>query len=104
MWAGGACRVHTPSPAAHPWGATTYPRMCGTVFSNMVRDAFLHELAEVDSHDLIKQVQEYYADFVPLDGAHFTLPVQSNTAAQPPLAHLFGVDQVTRGQARARDL
>ena len=46
-----------------------------SVFSNMVRDAFLHELAEVDTHDLVKQVHEYFADFVPLDGAHFTLPV-----------------------------
>mmetsp|Transcript_11778 Transcript_11778/g.24712 ORF Transcript_11778/g.24712 Transcript_11778/m.24712 type:complete len:580 (-) Transcript_11778:137-1876(-) len=44
-------------------------------FSNIVRDAYLHELAEADEHEIVKGVHEYYADYVPLDPSHFTLSV-----------------------------
>mmetsp|Transcript_22241 Transcript_22241/g.37173 ORF Transcript_22241/g.37173 Transcript_22241/m.37173 type:complete len:579 (-) Transcript_22241:477-2213(-) len=45
-------------------------------FSNIVRDAYLNELAEADENEIVKQVQEYYADYIPLDPSHFTLNVQ----------------------------
>ena len=36
-------------------------------FSNMVRDSMVQELAEADEHEVVQQIQEYYADFLAIN-------------------------------------
>ncbi|CDP10032.1 unnamed protein product [Coffea canephora] len=47
-------------------------------FSNMLKDTQLHILADSDEHEIVRQVQEFFADFVALDPFHFTLNIASN--------------------------
>ncbi|XAR62442.1 hypothetical protein NMG60_11017194 [Bertholletia excelsa] len=47
-------------------------------FSNMLKDTQLHILADSDEHEVVQQVQEFYADFVAVDPFHFTLNMPSN--------------------------
>ncbi|XP_010245811.1 PREDICTED: vacuolar protein sorting-associated protein 45 homolog [Nelumbo nucifera] len=47
-------------------------------FSNILNDTQIHILADSDEQEVVKQVQEFYADFVAIDPYHFTLNVQSN--------------------------
>ena len=46
-------------------------------FSNIVADpAMIQALADADNQDLVRQVQEYYCDFIPIDPALFSLNSQ----------------------------
>ena len=36
-------------------------------FSNMARDTMIQQLAEADEHEVVQQVQEYYADFLAIN-------------------------------------
>ncbi|KAG2663201.1 hypothetical protein I3843_16G019200 [Carya illinoinensis] len=47
-------------------------------FSNMLKDTQIHILADSDEHEVVQQVQEFYADFVASDPFHFSLNVPSN--------------------------
>uniref|UniRef100_A0A5B7A9N4 Putative Vacuolar protein sorting 45 n=1 Tax=Davidia involucrata TaxID=16924 RepID=A0A5B7A9N4_DAVIN len=47
-------------------------------FSNMLKETQLHILADSDEHEVVQQVQEFYADFVAIDPCHFTLNIPSN--------------------------
>ncbi|XP_075479566.1 vacuolar protein sorting-associated protein 45 homolog [Primulina tabacum] len=47
-------------------------------FSNMLKDTQLHNLADSDEHEVVQQVQEFYADFVAVDAYHFTCNMISN--------------------------
>ncbi|KAK6115648.1 hypothetical protein DH2020_007917 [Rehmannia glutinosa] len=47
-------------------------------FSNMLKDTQLHNLADSDEHEVVQQVQEFYADFVAVDPYHFTFNIASN--------------------------
>ncbi|CAA0812912.1 Vacuolar protein sorting-associated protein 45 homolog [Striga hermonthica] len=47
-------------------------------FSNMLKDTQLHNLADSDEHEIVQQVQEFYADFVAVDPYHFTFNIASN--------------------------
>ncbi|XP_004290560.1 PREDICTED: vacuolar protein sorting-associated protein 45 homolog [Fragaria vesca subsp. vesca] len=48
-------------------------------FSNILKDTQIHELADSDGHhEVVQQVQEFYADFVAIDPYHFTLNMLSN--------------------------
>ncbi|KAL6218106.1 hypothetical protein ACLB2K_011323 [Fragaria x ananassa] len=48
-------------------------------FSNILKDTQIHELADSDGHhEVVQQVQEFYADFVAIDPYHFTLNMPSN--------------------------
>lgn len=54
-------------------------------FTNIVRDSLLQELADADESELVRQVQEFYADYLAVDPTHFTLDVPSTgTALMPP--------------------
>mmetsp|Transcript_1743 Transcript_1743/g.3627 ORF Transcript_1743/g.3627 Transcript_1743/m.3627 type:complete len:328 (-) Transcript_1743:1262-2245(-) len=66
-------------------------------FSNMVQNASLQALAEADENQVVKQVQEYFADFVPLDQTHFTL-----TLDEPHMCFL-PCSVNAQGVRRARD-
>ncbi|GFZ09905.1 vacuolar protein sorting 45 [Actinidia rufa] len=47
-------------------------------FSNMLKDTQLHILADSDEHEVVQQVQEFYADFVANDPFHFSLNIPGN--------------------------
>ncbi|CAN4076163.1 unnamed protein product [Withania somnifera] len=47
-------------------------------FSNILKDTQLHMLADSDEHEVVQQLQEFYADFVALDPYHFTLNIDAN--------------------------
>ncbi|XP_019176232.1 PREDICTED: vacuolar protein sorting-associated protein 45 homolog [Ipomoea nil] len=47
-------------------------------FSNILRDTQIHILADSDEHEVVQQLQEFYADFVAVDPYHFTLNMVSN--------------------------
>ncbi|KAL0369312.1 UNVERIFIED_CONTAM: Vacuolar protein sorting-associated protein 45, partial [Sesamum calycinum] len=47
-------------------------------FSNMLKDTQLHNIADSDEHEIVQQVQEFYADFVAIDAYHFTFNIASN--------------------------
>lgn len=47
-------------------------------FSNMLNTTQLHILADSDEHEVVQQVQEFFADFVAIDPFHFTLNTPSN--------------------------
>jgi vacuolar protein sorting-associated protein 45 len=40
-------------------------------FSNLTRDGQIQQLAEADEHEVVHQVQEFYADFLPLTETFF---------------------------------
>ncbi|KAJ4965913.1 hypothetical protein NE237_017762 [Protea cynaroides] len=50
-------------------------------FSNILKDTQIHILADSDEQEVVKQVQEFYADFVAVDPYYFSL----NT----PLNHVY---------------
>ncbi|KAI4318614.1 hypothetical protein MLD38_032293 [Melastoma candidum] len=47
-------------------------------FSNLLKDTQIHVLADSDEQEIVKQVQEFYADFVAVDPYHFTLNILAN--------------------------
>ncbi|GJT90757.1 vacuolar protein sorting-associated protein 45 [Tanacetum coccineum] len=47
-------------------------------FSNMLNSTQLHILADSDEHEVVQQVQEFFADFVAIEPYHFTLNTPSN--------------------------
>ncbi|KAM3305760.1 vacuolar protein sorting-associated protein 45 isoform X1 [Capsicum chacoense] len=47
-------------------------------FSNILKDTQLHILADSDEHEVVQQLQEFYADFVALDPYHLTLNMAAN--------------------------
>lgn len=47
-------------------------------FSNMLNTTQLHILADSDEHEVVQQVQEFFADYVAIDPYHFTLNTPAN--------------------------
>ena len=50
-------------------------------FSNLTRDGHIQALAESDEHEVVQQVQEYYADFLAIHQEIFTLNVPGSSAS-----------------------
>ena len=46
-------------------------------FSNTVRDGMIQQLAEADEHEVVQQIQELYADFVPINADLVSLNIPS---------------------------
>ncbi|GAA5915328.1 hypothetical protein JCM8208_001699 [Rhodotorula glutinis] len=44
-------------------------------FTNVLSKAQIEKLAEADEHELVREVQEFFADFAPLTSSHFSLNV-----------------------------
>jgi vacuolar protein sorting-associated protein 45 len=56
-------------------------------FTNVLKKADIERLAEADEHDVVKEVQEYFADYVPINPALFSLNYSTpplNLWAQSP--------------------
>merc|ERR1719181_242565 len=49
-------------------------------FSNTTRDAMIQQLAEADEHEVVQQVQEYYADFLAINSDLASLSIPSTVA------------------------
>lgn len=47
-------------------------------FSNILKETQIHILADSDEQEVVRQVQEFYADFVAVDPYHFSLNMPSN--------------------------
>lgn len=47
-------------------------------YTNSVRDSYLQDLAQADAQELVKQVHEYYADYMVLDAHLFTVPTHES--------------------------
>jgi len=47
-------------------------------FSNILKKAYIQILADSDEHDLVQQVQEFFADYFAIDPFHFTLNLSGN--------------------------
>ncbi|PSS31736.1 Vacuolar protein sorting-associated protein [Actinidia chinensis var. chinensis] len=54
--------------------------------SNMLKDTQLHILADSDEHEVVQQVQEFYADFVANGPFHFSLNISGNHMYMLPAA------------------
>ncbi|KAK6939992.1 Sec1-like protein [Dillenia turbinata] len=73
-------------------------------FSNLLKDTQIHILADSDEHEIVQQLQEFYADFVALDAYHFSLNIPSNhlymlpVVVDPPSLQRF-CDRVVDGLA-----
>jgi len=59
---------------------------CGTVFSNIVSQDQLRQLAEADERSVVKQVQEFYADYYALNPDFFTLNLPKTYVRHPSRA------------------
>eukprot|EP00250_Pteridium_aquilinum_P035063 c8549_g1_i1 orf=81-1778(+) len=59
-------------------------------FSNVLKNSYIQILGDADEHEVVQQVQEFYADFLAIDPYHFTLNLPSNhvymlpAVADPP--------------------
>ncbi|GLJ29022.1 hypothetical protein SUGI_0572840 [Cryptomeria japonica] len=47
-------------------------------FSNILKTHYIQILGDSDEHEVVQQVQEFYADFVAVDPYHFSLNLPSN--------------------------
>ncbi|KAI7836541.1 hypothetical protein COHA_009606 [Chlorella ohadii] len=59
-------------------------------FTNRVEDMRLQDLAEMDVREQVHQVQEYFGDWVALEGHHFLVPLPRPHLALQPFAWDFG--------------
>ncbi|ELR14005.1 vacuolar protein sortingassociated protein 45, putative [Acanthamoeba castellanii str. Neff] len=53
-------------------------------FSNIMPSHFLEELAEADEHEVVQQVQEFYADFYALNPGLFSLNIETFIGLETP--------------------
>merc|ERR1711934_41082 len=51
-------------------------------YTNSVRDSYLQDLAQADSQEVVKQIHEYYVDYMVLDSLLFTVPSQEAKSAE----------------------
>lgn len=55
-------------------------------FTNVLDKSDIELLAEADEHEVVKEIQEYFADYLPINPALFSLSPTSATAQSPPLS------------------
>ncbi|CAK7207820.1 vacuolar protein sorting-associated protein 45 [Sporothrix eucalyptigena] len=58
-------------------------------FSNVVKKSSMERLAEADDHEVVKRVQEYFADFVVVNPDLFTLDL-GRTSTSSLITHIWG--------------
>jgi vacuolar protein sorting-associated protein 45 len=70
--------------------ASTCLSLLPAVFTNRVEDMRLQDLADVDSRQVVQQVQEQFGDFLALEPHHFIIPLQRPHLAFQPSSWDFG--------------
>lgn len=63
-------------------------------FSNIVPNDILTGLGKADEHEVIRQVQEYYADFLAVDEDFFHLGVDNSLSLSSPSLKSFNSNQI----------
>ena len=71
---------------------------CGVVFTNVLKMDYLEELAHGDEHEVVQQVQEYYADYYPINRDLFSLNIDSTLGLTPHQSQL-NLDRICDGLA-----
>ncbi|KAH7447578.1 hypothetical protein KP509_01G112400 [Ceratopteris richardii] len=56
-------------------------------FSNILKNSQIQILGDADEHEVVQQVQEFYADFLAIDPYHFTLNLSSNHVYMLPAVY-----------------
>lgn len=64
-------------------------------FSNVVKKSSMERLAEADDHEVVKRVQEYFADFVVINPDLFTLDIGKIAGLPPPTNPTSAVAGIT---------
>lgn len=63
-------------------------------FTNVVSKDMLTRLGRADDHDLVKQVQEFYADFIPINEDFFHLGAENSISLSSPLSRTLESSQI----------
>lgn len=75
--------------------------MQGQDFSNIIRKSSLERLAEVDNHEVVRSIQEYFADFVVINPDLFSLnlgfPKQRIWSTSPEIWNPDSLQRCTEG-------
>lgn len=75
--------------------------MQGQDFSNIIRKSSLERLAEVDDHEVVRSIQEYFADFVVINPDLFSLnlgfPKQRIWSTSPEIWNPDSLQRCTEG-------
>ncbi|ORY69485.1 glucose inhibited division protein A-domain-containing protein [Pseudomassariella vexata] len=70
-------------------------------FSNVVKKSSLERLAEADDHEVVKSVQEHFADFIVINpdlfSLNLTLPQQRIWSGGPDMWHVDSLQRTTEG-------
>ncbi|KAI1638820.1 glucose inhibited division protein A-domain-containing protein [Biscogniauxia mediterranea] len=70
-------------------------------FSNVVKKSSLERLAEADDHEIVKSVQEHFADFIVINpdlfSLNFTLPQQKIWSGTPDMWNADSLQRTTEG-------
>ncbi|KAI0603245.1 glucose inhibited division protein A-domain-containing protein [Biscogniauxia sp. FL1348] len=70
-------------------------------FSNVVKKSSLERLAEADDHEIVKSVQEHFADFIVINpdlfSLNFTLPQQKIWSGTPDMWNADSLHRTTEG-------
>ena len=53
------------------------------VYTNVLKADYLEELAHADEHEVVTQVQEYYADYFPIHNNVFSFNIDTSVALSP---------------------
>mmetsp|Transcript_29643 Transcript_29643/g.75321 ORF Transcript_29643/g.75321 Transcript_29643/m.75321 type:complete len:637 (-) Transcript_29643:127-2037(-) len=70
-------------------------------FTNLTREGQIQQLAQADEHEVVQQVQEFYADFVPINHELFSLNVPSVTGLSGAAWDQAVFDRVHQGVCAA---
>ncbi|KAK4051607.1 vacuolar protein sorting-associated protein 45 [Microbotryomycetes sp. JL201] len=73
-------------------------------FTNVLKKSQIERLAEADQHELVREVEEYFADYSPLTPSHFSLnlmPTPLHPSPSQRVMALYGESPSTFSQASA---
>ncbi|KAM0789734.1 hypothetical protein ACM66B_006589 [Microbotryomycetes sp. NB124-2] len=71
-------------------------------FTNVLKKSQIERLAEADQHELVREVEEYFADYSPLTSSHFSLnlmPTPLHPSPSQRVMALYGESPTTFSQA-----
>lgn len=81
-------------------------------FSNILKKSDIEILAEADEHEVVREIQEFFADYAPITTSHFSLNVQpfdlstssSSSSAIPTVTSLSALVSSTSKKTSTRTL
>ncbi|EGG01948.1 uncharacterized protein MELLADRAFT_78910 [Melampsora larici-populina 98AG31] len=79
-------------------------------FSNILKKSDIEMLAEADEHEVVREIQEFFADYAPITTSHFSLNVQpfdlntSSSSSIPTVTSLSALVSSTSKKTSTRSL